>query len=144
MTSMGASLIVVVAACWSGPRAGASEVGRQEPPFDQSREGQVTVHGAAVMLGVGAMDYLSDSARALITGDFVPPDDRDPMTRARRIDRAGIVPLGLGFALSFRGLYGEARLMYRPTFAVGGLGSSAGGQPTMQAWYAGLAGGVEF
>jgi hypothetical protein len=41
------------------------------------------------------------------------------------------------------GVYGEARLMYRPTFAVGSL-AAAGTRPTMEAWYAGLAGGIEF
>lgn len=75
--------------------------------------------------------------------DFSPPDDRDPMTRARRIDRAGIVPLGAGFAASIGSLYGEARLVYRPTFAADLFGPADSGGPSMQAWFAGIAGGVE-
>jgi hypothetical protein len=75
--------------------------------------------------------------------DFSPPDDRDPMTRARRIDRAGIVPLGAGFAASIGSLYGEVRLVYRPTFAADLFKPADSGGPSMQAWFAGIAGGVE-
>jgi hypothetical protein len=74
--------------------------------------------------------------------DFTPPGDRDPMTRNRRLDRAGTVPLGAGFAASFGNFYGEARLMYRPTFAADLLGSE-GARTSMQAWFAGLAAGIE-
>jgi hypothetical protein len=220
-TAMRALSLAVVTLLCSESRAAASETGSPKAAaVDESRDRLVTVHGAAVTLGLGAMDYTSDSARALMTHavgvyadlrvaygtrsrfgveaafvrsqrhlvagrlrddpaslfgqnfeallrvnlpmhtgeflhapfavagvgftDFMPPDDRDPMTRARRIDRAGIVPLGLGCALSFRGVYGEVRLMYRPTFAVGSLDATAGPSPSMEAWFAGLAGGIEF
>jgi len=75
--------------------------------------------------------------------DFSPPDDRDPMTRARRIDRAGIIPLGGGFAASIGNLYGELRFVYRPTFSADLFGPATTGGPSMQAWFAGIAGGVE-
>src|SRR6185436_13628264 len=68
--------------------------------------------------------------------DFSPPDDRDPQTRTRRLDRAGIVPLGGGFAASLGNLYGELRLMYRPTFSADLFGPGPSGGPSMQAWFA--------
>jgi hypothetical protein len=74
--------------------------------------------------------------------DFSPPDDRDPATPNRRLDRAGIVPLGLGFATSFSNFYAEARAMYRPTFATHLLGTD-GNRAGMQAWFAGIAAGIE-
>jgi hypothetical protein len=76
--------------------------------------------------------------------DFRPADDREPATPAYRLDRAGTVPLGLGIAASYRVLYGEARLWYRPTFGVSALGAGGAARPSLQAWSAGLAAGVEF
>lgn len=75
--------------------------------------------------------------------DFSPPDDRDPQTRAHRLDRAGIVPLGAGFAASFGNLYGELRFVYRPTFSTDLFTPAPSGGPSMQAWFAGVAVGVE-
>jgi hypothetical protein len=53
-----------------------------------------------------------------------------------------VVPLGAGVAASYGNFYGEVRLMYRPTFAASVLGT-AGDHPSMQAWFAGIAAGIE-
>lgn len=111
----------------------------QGATFSQSFEGTLRInfpwhsgplfHGPFVVAGLGWTDMR-------------PEDDRDPVTRSRRIDRMGIIPVGLGLAVSYRLLHAEARVVLRPTFAENG-GSPAGGRPSMAAWFAGLSVGAE-
>jgi hypothetical protein len=89
-------------------------------------------------LHAGRIFYSPFAVAGLGWTDFRPADDREPTTRAERLDRIGTIPLGLGFATSYRVLYAEVRLLYRPTFGVKGAGGT-----TLQAWSAGLAAGVE-
>jgi hypothetical protein len=108
--------------------------------FGQSFEGLLRVNHPS---HTGRLFHAPFAVAGLGWTDFRPEDDREPSTRARRIDRVGIIPLGLGLAASYRALYGEARVVYRPTFGENGLGAGAGSGPSMQAWFAGLALGVE-
>jgi hypothetical protein len=62
----------------------------------------------------------------------------------RKTDHVGTIPVGIGFAMSYGHLYGEARGMYRPAFGSDNLTKASGGAANLQAWTAGLAGGVEF
>jgi hypothetical protein len=122
------------------------------PPLEDRRRGVNAIygHGFECLLRVnhpmhrGPLFYSPFAVAGLGWTDYRPGDDREPTTRARRLDRVGMVPLGLGLAASYRVLYGEARLMYRPTFREDALGTSAGHGPSMQAWFAGVAAGVEF
>jgi hypothetical protein len=61
-----------------------------------------------------------------------------------RTDHVGTVPVGAGFAVGYRVLRAEARFMYRPTYGESGIGAAADGSSNMQAWFAGLAAGLEF
>jgi hypothetical protein len=120
-------------------------------PLEERRRGVNGVygHGFEGLLRVnhplhrGPLFYAPFAVAGVGWTDYRPADDREPATRAPRLDRVGTVPLGLGLAVSYRLLYAEARLMYRPTFREDALGTSAGDGPSMQALFAGLAVGVE-
>jgi hypothetical protein len=75
--------------------------------------------------------------------DFVRTDSQGSAFHARETDRVGTIPVGAGLALGYRNAYAEARFMYRPTYNETGLGGGSG-HLDLQAWFAGIAGGVEF
>ncbi|HEY0707032.1 MAG TPA: hypothetical protein VGG33_09550 [Polyangia bacterium] len=59
-------------------------------------------------------------------------------------DHVGTIPVGAGFAMSLGRFYGEGRVMYRPTYGEDGIGAPSGGETNLQAWFAGVAAGLEF
>jgi len=108
--------------------------------FGHAFEGLVRVNHN---LHEGRLFFSAFAVAGLGWTDFTPPDDRDPTSPNETYDRAGIAPLGVGLATSFGTLYGEARLMYRPAFAIDKLGFRNISTPRMDAWFAGVAIGVE-
>jgi len=119
-------------------------------PLEERRHGAEAIYGHSFeallrlnhSLDRRALHLAPFAVAGLGWTDFRPGDDREPTTRAVRLDRVGVVPIGLGLAASWRGFYSEARFMYRPTFGENGFGRGTG--PSLQAWFAGLAAGVEF
>jgi hypothetical protein len=69
--------------------------------------------------------------------------DKNRKLNVRQTDHVGTIPVGAGFAASWRVIYLEARFMYRPTYGESGI-SEGGARPALAAWSAGLAGGLEF
>jgi hypothetical protein len=73
---------------------------------------------------------------------FTRTEQLDTDMKIHTTDHVGTIPVGLGCALSWRMLYGEARFMYRPTYGENGIGGGSTTNPSLQAWFAGIAGGV--
>ncbi|HXU83964.1 MAG TPA: hypothetical protein VN914_21360 [Polyangia bacterium] len=68
--------------------------------------------------------------------------DKNKKINVRQTDHVGTIPVGAGFAASWRVIYLEARFMYRPTYGESGIADN--GKPGLDAWFAGLHGGMEF
>jgi hypothetical protein len=80
------------------------------------------------------------------TAYFRTEEDVDKVNtiKVHRTDHVGTIPVGAGFAVSYRVLRVEARFMYRPAYGESGIGAATDGTSNLQAWFAGLAGGLEF
>ena len=125
----------------SGRSLSSAQFGDNTPSlFGQGLEGLLRINHP---IYIGRVFYTPFAVAGLGWTTFMRTDQLDTDMKLRTTDHVGTIPVGLGCALSWRLLYAEARVMYRPTYGESGIGGTNPTNPSMQAWFAGIAGGVE-